>query len=85
MSQCGLLMPLPLLVSSTTTSPGLVEVRSQGVLSGCREVVDGTDGQGGCREMRKGSLGVALLKGGLRWQVLDRCGSGGSRLRNRLL
>ena len=61
MSQCGLLMPLPLLVSSTTTTPGLVEVRSQGVLSGCREVVDGADGQGGCCEMRKGPLGVALL------------------------
>lgn len=44
MSQSGLLMSLPLLVPSTTTHPRLVEVRSQGVLPGCGEVVDGTDG-----------------------------------------
>jgi len=61
MSQCGLLMSLTLLVPTTTTRPRLVEVRSQRVLPGCREVVDGSDGQGGCGEMRKRPLGVALL------------------------
>ena len=58
MSQCGMLK-LSLLVARGCRR--LMEVLGQRVLPCCREVVDGTDGHGGCREMREGPLGVALL------------------------
>jgi len=60
MSQCGMLK-LSLLVPRGCRR--LVEVLGQRVLPCGREVVNRSDGHGGCREMRERPLGVALLKG----------------------